>query len=167
MTDEAMSPLRRRMIEDMTIRKFAPKTQHDYVQRVKNFAVFLGRSPETASFEDVRRYQLHLASNGVGVPTINQTVSTLRFFFKVTLKRNEIVEHTHVIHEPAQAAGGAEPGRSGAPARCGTGAQVQGGAQRSLWRRPAGQRGRLAQDLRHRQQADDHPRGAGQRRQRP
>ena len=100
MTDEAMSPLRRRMIEDMTIRKFAPKTQHDYVQRVKNFAAFLGRSPDTASFEDVRRYQLHLASSGVGVPTINQTVSTLRFFFRVTLKRHEIVEHTHVIHEP-------------------------------------------------------------------
>ena len=100
MTDEAMSPLRRRMIEDMTIRKFAPKTQHDYVQRVKEFAAFLGRSPDLASFEDVRRYQLHLASSGVGVPTINQTVSTLRFFFKVTLRRHEIVEHTHFIHEP-------------------------------------------------------------------
>jgi site-specific recombinase XerD len=100
MTDEAMSPLRRRMIEDMTIRKLAPKTQHDYVQRVKNFAAFLGRSPDTASFEDVRRYQLHLSASGVGVPTINQTVSTLRFFFKVTLRRHEIVEHTHVIHEP-------------------------------------------------------------------
>ena len=100
MTDEATSPLRRRMIEDMTIRKFAPKTQHDYVQRVKNFAAFLGRSPDTASFEDVRRYQLHLASSGVGVPTINQTVSTLRFFFRVTLKRHEIIEHTHVVHEP-------------------------------------------------------------------
>jgi len=100
MTDEAMSPLRRRMIEDMTIRKFSPKTQHDYVQRVKNFAAFLGRSPDTASFEDVRRYQLHLAASGVGVPTINQTISTLRFFFKVTLRRHEIVEHTHVIHEP-------------------------------------------------------------------
>ena len=100
MTDEAVSALRRRMIEDMTIRKFAPKTQHDYVQRVKNFAAFLGRSPDAASFEDVRRYQLHLAASGVGVPTINQTVSTLRFFFKVTLKRHEIVEHTHVIHEP-------------------------------------------------------------------
>ena len=58
------------MIEDMTIRKFAPKTQHDYVQRVKNFAAFLGRSPDTASFEDVRRYQLHLAESGVGVPTM-------------------------------------------------------------------------------------------------
>jgi integrase/recombinase XerD len=100
MTDEAMSPLRQRMIEDMTIRKFAPKTQRDYVQRVKNFAAFLGRSPDTASFEDVRRYQLHLAESGVGVPTINQTVSTLRFFFKVTLKRHEIVEHTHSVHEP-------------------------------------------------------------------
>jgi integrase/recombinase XerD len=90
MTDEAMSPLRRRMIEDMTIRKFT----------AKNFAAFLGRSPDTASFEDVRRYQLHLAASGVGVPTINQTVSTLRFFFRVTLRRHEIVEHTHVIHEP-------------------------------------------------------------------
>ena len=100
MTDEAVSPLRRRMIEDMTIRKFAPKTQHDYVQRVKNFAAFLGRSPDTASFEDVRRYQLHLAASGVGVPTLNQTVSTLRFFFRVTLRRHEILEHTHVIHDP-------------------------------------------------------------------
>jgi len=100
MTDEAMSPLRRRMIEDMTIRKFTPKTQHDYVQGIKNFAVFLGRSPDTASFEDVRRYQLHLVARGAGVPTINQTVSTLRFFFKVTLGRPEIVEHTHAIHEP-------------------------------------------------------------------
>jgi integrase/recombinase XerD len=99
MTDEAMSPLRRRMIEDMTIRKLAPKTQRDYVQRIKNFAAFLGRSPDTASFDDVRRYQLHLASSGVGVATINQTVSTLRFFFRVTLRRHEIVEHTHIIPE--------------------------------------------------------------------
>nr|WP_244645702.1 hypothetical protein [Bradyrhizobium campsiandrae] len=52
----------------MTIRKFAPKTQHDYVQRVKNFAAFLGRSPDMGSFEDVRRYQLHLVSSGAGVP---------------------------------------------------------------------------------------------------
>ena len=100
MTNEAMSPLRRRMIEDMTIRKFAPKTQHDYLQRVKNFAAFLGRSPDTASFEDVRRYQLHLTTSGVGVPTLNQAVSTLRFFFRVTLKRHDILEHTHFIREP-------------------------------------------------------------------
>ena len=56
MTDEVMKPLRRRMIEYMTIRKLAPKTQRDYLQRVKHFTAFLGRSPDTASFEDVRRY---------------------------------------------------------------------------------------------------------------
>jgi site-specific recombinase XerD len=100
MTDQAVSPLRRRMIEDMTIRKFAPKTQHDYVQRVKNFAAFLGRAPDTGSFEDVRRYQLHLAAGGASVPTLNQTVATLRFFFRVTLKRYDIVEHTHFVREP-------------------------------------------------------------------
>jgi len=100
MTDQAMSPLRRRMIEDMTIRKFAPKTQHDYLQRVKNFAAYLGRSPDTASSEDVRRYQLHLTASGVGVPTVNQTVSTLRFFFKVTLDRPDLVERTTFVREP-------------------------------------------------------------------
>jgi hypothetical protein len=103
MTDEAVSPLRRRMIEDMTIRKLAPKTQHDYVQRVKNFAAFLGRSPDMASFEDVRRYQLHLVASGVGVPTVNQTVSTLRFFFRVTLRRYDIVEHATRLSAPADA----------------------------------------------------------------
>src|SRR5665213_3368456 len=100
MTDQAMSPLRRRMIEDMTIRKFAPKTQHDYLQRVKNFTIHLGRSPDTASSEDVRRYQLHLTSSGVGAPTVNQTVSTLRFFFKVTLGRPDLVERTAFVREP-------------------------------------------------------------------
>ena len=107
MTDEAMSPLRRRMIEDMTIRKFAPKTQHDYVQRVKNFAAFLGRSPDTASFEDVRRYQLHLATSGVGVPTLNQT----RLDAAVLLQGHAQAARyrgAHALHSrAAQAAGGA------------------------------------------------------------
>src|SRR5476651_1208640 len=100
MTDQAMSPLRRRMIEDMTIRKFAAKTQHDYLQRVKNFAAYLGRSPETASSEDVRRYQLHLTASGVGIPTINHTISTLRFFFKVTLGRPDLVKRATFVREP-------------------------------------------------------------------
>ncbi len=91
MTDQAISPLRRRMIEDMAIRKriredgLAPKTQHDYVQRVKDFATFLGRSPDTAKSEEVRSFRLHLASSGAGTPKINATVSALRFFFNVTL----------------------------------------------------------------------------------
>ena len=102
MTGKAISPLRQRMIEDMTIRKFAPKTQHDYLQRVKNFAAYLGRSPDTANFEDLRRYQLHLAASGAGIPTLNQTISTLRFFFKITLGRPDIVERTAFVHEPSK-----------------------------------------------------------------
>jgi integrase/recombinase XerD len=88
MTDEAMSPLRRRMIEDMTIRKLAPKTQQGYIRAIKDFAAFLGRSPDTASFEDVRRFQLHLAANGAHIPIVNHTVAALRFFFRITLRRS-------------------------------------------------------------------------------
>src|SRR5205823_7317701 len=94
-----MSPLRQRMIGDMTMRKFASKTQQHYIQIIKNLAVFLGRSPDTASFEDIRRFQLHVAASGVGVAVINRTASALRFFFRVTLGRYAIVEHTHFIHE--------------------------------------------------------------------
>jgi site-specific recombinase XerD len=91
MTDEAMSPLRRRMIEE---------TQQDYVQIIKKLAAFLGRSPDTATFEDLRRFQLHVVASGVGAAAINRHLSALRFFFRVTLKRYAIVEHTHFIHEP-------------------------------------------------------------------
>jgi hypothetical protein len=73
MTDKAISPLRRRMIEDMTIRKLAPKTQASYIRAVRNFTIFLGRSPDQASAEDLRRYQLHLASSGVAVPSQERT----------------------------------------------------------------------------------------------
>jgi integrase/recombinase XerD len=102
MTEQAISPLRRRMIEDMTIRKLAQKTQHDYVQRVKDFANYLKRSPDTAKPEDVRGFQLHLASSGAGVPKINTTISALRFFFKVTLDRPDLTKHLSFIHEPRQ-----------------------------------------------------------------
>jgi site-specific recombinase XerD len=100
MTEQAISPLRRRMIEDMTIRKLAPKTQQGYIRTVKDFAAFLSRSPDTASVEDVRRFQLHLAESGAHTPILNHTVSALRFFFRVTLKRHDIIEHTTFIREP-------------------------------------------------------------------
>ncbi|WP_247392897.1 site-specific integrase [Bradyrhizobium sp. 35] len=63
-------------------------------------AAFLGRSPNKASFEDVRRFQLHVAQSGVGTGALNATVAALRFFFRVTLKRSAIIEHTAFIHEP-------------------------------------------------------------------
>src|SRR6202008_1119978 len=103
MRDETVSPLRRRRIEDMTIRKLSPKTQHDYVQRVKDFAMFLRRSPDQAQSEDVRGFRLHLASSGAGVPKINATVSALRFFFNVTLDRPDLAKHLAFMHEPRKA----------------------------------------------------------------
>jgi hypothetical protein len=71
MTDKAISPLRRRLIEDMTIRRLGPGTQHQYIRHVKSFADFVGHSPDKATPEDVRRYQLRLASIGTTVPTLN------------------------------------------------------------------------------------------------
>ena len=100
MTDASVSPLRQRMIEDMTIRKLAPRTQEGYIRIVKNFSAFLGASPDKASFEDVRRYQLHLASSGAGVPTINHTLTALRFLFMVTLRKPEVVLHLPFVHQP-------------------------------------------------------------------
>ncbi len=88
------------MIEDMTIRKFAPGTQEGYIRAVRSFSAFLGASPDTASFEDVRRYQLHLVSSGAGVPTINHTLTALRFFFMVTLRKPDVVVQLPFVREP-------------------------------------------------------------------
>lgn len=100
MIEERISPLRRRMIEDMTVRHFASKTQHDYIRAVMKLARFLGGSPDTATNEDLRRFQLHLTENRAGAPIINSTVSALRFFFGVTLDRADATRHLTFVHEP-------------------------------------------------------------------
>ena len=87
MSPEAISPLRRRMIEDMTIRQFGEKTRRDYIRQVREFTAFLGCSPDQAEPEDLRRYQLHLASLGASYARMNQAGTALRFFFHVTLGR--------------------------------------------------------------------------------
>jgi site-specific recombinase XerD len=87
MSPEAISPLRRRMIEDMTIRQFGEKTRCDYIRQVRAFTAFLGRSPDRAEPEDLRRYQLHLASLGASYARMNLASTALRFFFHVTLGR--------------------------------------------------------------------------------
>jgi integrase/recombinase XerD len=81
----AVSPLRAPMIEDMSVRGFSEKTRHDYVQKVRAFAAFIGRSPDTATAEDLRLFQLHQTQSGMQPPSINSAVSALRFFFTVTL----------------------------------------------------------------------------------
>jgi integrase/recombinase XerD len=100
MNGETISPLRRRMIEDMTMRKFVEKTQRDYVRHVKGLTIFLYRSPDTATAEDLRRYQLHLTESGIRPPTINSAVSALRFFFSVTLDRPEVTKLLTFVAEP-------------------------------------------------------------------
>jgi integrase/recombinase XerD len=83
---EAISPLRRRMIEDMSVRKFGEKTQHDYIRHIEAFAKFLGRSPDTATGEDLRRHQVRQAETGVQPPSMNSSAVALRFFFTVEQK---------------------------------------------------------------------------------
>ena len=90
MSEESVSPLRQRMIEDMTVRNFVEKTRNDYIRHVKTFTAFLSRSPDKATPEDLRRFQLYQTESGVRPPTINSSVAALRFFFTVTLDQPAI-----------------------------------------------------------------------------
>jgi site-specific recombinase XerD len=96
----AVSPLRRRMLEDMAMRGLREDTQRDYIRSVKNFANFLGRSSDSATADDVRRYQVHQHENGAQPPTINSSVSALRFFFTITLDRPDLSRRLLVIRHP-------------------------------------------------------------------
>jgi len=82
--------LRQRLIEDMSVRGFTAKTRRDYIRSVTGFVAFLGRSPDTATAEDIRRFQIHQSELGMHAPTMNSTVAALRFFFTYTLDRPEI-----------------------------------------------------------------------------
>ena len=85
-----MTPLRQRMLEDMAMRGLRTETQRDYIRIVKSFATFLGRSPDTATAEDIRRFQVYQRESGMQPQSINNTVSGLRFFFTVTLNRPDL-----------------------------------------------------------------------------
>src|SRR5437763_363210 len=100
MTETALSPLRRRMIEDMTVRDVLKKTQNDYIRHVQNLTAFLRRSPDTATAEDLRLHPLHLTEAGVRPPTINSAVSALRFFFSVTVDRPAVTKPLTFVAEP-------------------------------------------------------------------
>lgn len=89
-TDTPISPLRQRMQQDMLMRGLGSHTRQDYVRHVRRFAAFLGRSPDTATPDDIRRFQLDQHEKGVGPATINGAVSALRFLFLVTLQRRDL-----------------------------------------------------------------------------
>jgi len=100
MTTEAITPLRQRMIEDMKARKLCAGTQRGHILSCKRFAAFLKRSPDTATLEDIRRFQLHLAETDVSICNRNRIMTGLRFLFRVTLRRLDLAEEVYHIREP-------------------------------------------------------------------
>jgi integrase/recombinase XerD len=100
MTTTAITPLRQRMVEDMNARKLGAGTQRGHIRACKRFAGFLKRSPDTASLEDIRRFQLHLADTGVSICNRNRIMTGLRFLFRVTLRRLDLAEEVYHIREP-------------------------------------------------------------------
>jgi integrase len=95
-----MSPLRRRMIEDVTVRNLSPATQRSYIHAVAKFSRYFGRSPKRLGLEDVRAFQVHLVASGISWPALNQTVCALRFFYGVTLGHAEIPERIAYARAP-------------------------------------------------------------------
>ena len=100
MSTKTVSPLRNRMIEDMSLRNFAPRTQEHYIRSCKKLAAFLRRSPDTATAEDIRLFQLHLAEQGVSICSRNRTMTGVAFLFRVTLRHPEIADQIEYIAEP-------------------------------------------------------------------
>lgn len=97
---ERTTDLRQRMIEDMTVRNLSPATQASYITAVKKFSRYYRRSPAELGVEEVRAYQVHLVENGIAWATLNQTVSALRFFYGVTLGREDLPERIPYARVP-------------------------------------------------------------------
>jgi integrase/recombinase XerD len=94
------TPLRQRMIDDMRMRKLEDKTQEAYIRAVRKLAAFLRRSPDAATVEDLRRFQLHLVDQGTSPITLNATLTGLKFFFDVTLDRSELMAKMQPVRVP-------------------------------------------------------------------
>ena len=97
---QTITPLRQRMIDDMRMCKLAEKTQIQYIRAVRRLAAFLGRAPDTATVEDLRRYQLHLVDHGTSPISINAAITGLKFFFEVTLDRSELIAKMRPVRVP-------------------------------------------------------------------
>ena len=95
-----ISPLRQRLIDDMNMRRFSRETQRNYSATSDGFATFLGRSPDTATADDLRRFQIEQQEDGVPVPTMNSIVSALRFFFTHTLDRPDLARRLVRLAHP-------------------------------------------------------------------
>src|SRR5262245_51007483 len=99
-TPDAGSPLRQRMIDDMVARKLAAGTQRGHVFACKQFAAYLGRSPETATPDDVRGFQRHLIDSGRSIHYRNRIMTGVKFLLKVTMRRHDLVAEIYHLREP-------------------------------------------------------------------
>ncbi len=173
-----VSALRARMIEDMSVRGFSEKTRNDYIRNVRTFAAFIGRSPDTARAEDLRRFQLHQAQTGVRPPSVNSAVAALRFFFTVTLDRPGLARRLTIVREPRRLPAAlsveevtvllrAAPGPKYKAAFATAGACPRAGRRPDPWRRAARLRGRRPQGRRRRLRAHAAAGRAGQGPQKP
>ena len=99
-TTPAISPLRQRMIDEMRLRKLADKTQSHYLRAVRQFSLFLGHSPDRATIEDLRRYQLHLVDQGISAISLNAAIIGLKFFFDVTLDHPQLMRKMQLVRIP-------------------------------------------------------------------
>ena len=98
-TDTTVSPLRQRMIEDMRARKLGPHSQRSHIHSCRRFAAFLKRSPDTATADDVRRFQLHLMESGHSIINRNRIMTGVKFLFRVTLRRHDLAAEIYHLKE--------------------------------------------------------------------
>ena len=159
---QAISPLRRRMLDDMRMRKLADKTQSHCIRAVLRLAGFLGRSPDTATVEDLRRYQLHLVDHGTSPVSLNAAITGLKFFFEVTLDQGDLMAKMQPVYVPRTLPVVLSPDEAARRNRRGPQPDAPDGAVGGLWRRTARQRGGRAEGRRHRQRAHDPAHRAGQ-----
>jgi hypothetical protein len=146
-----VNPLRQHMIEDLAARKLNPHTQRSHIHSCKRFAAWLKRSPDTATPDEVRRFQLHLIESGTSICNRNRIMTGVRFLFRVTLRRHDLAAEVRHLKGAAEAAASAEP--RGGQARPDRRDKPEGASDTKphLWLRTADQRGGAATSRRHRQ----------------
>ena len=145
-----ISPLRQRMIDDMTARHFSEKAQKDYIRCVKNLAAFIGRPPETATAEDLRLYRLHLVQSPLGASSVNSYMTALRFFFSITLDRYELRKPLFRVEQPRKLPTVLTQEEVARLLDARSKRQVQGGAERRLRRGAQSFGSAVAEGLRYR-----------------
>src|SRR5574337_765135 len=160
----SISPLRQRMIEDMRMRKLGDRTQEGYVRAVRYFAKYLGRSPDTATVEDLRNYQLYLVDHETSPTSLNAAIYGLKFFLQRHARPSRADGQNAAGASAAHVAGDPEPGRGEAPDRCGWQPETPNRPGTGLCDGPTNQRSRIPEGHRHRQPAHD---PAGRTRQGP